>query len=145
MAMVDFQRTILNPKTGNITFHSRPILTEGPKGEFSIADLYLGIFNRTSPDGSPYITVELGHHIHSASAIKHALQIIQGKCSIPNYTDQCPAMDHFDCMLNANGVSRPYEWMQLNKLQFHTPAMADSYSLVWEANHHDNDSEKCTE
>ncbi|CAL8469994.1 g9536 [Coccomyxa elongata] len=55
----DHQNTTLNRKTGNITFYSKPILLNGPKGEFFIADMHMDILNRVESDGSPFVTIDV--------------------------------------------------------------------------------------
>ena len=65
----DHQNTTLNRKTGNITFYSKPILLNGPKGEFSIADMHMDILNRVEPDGSPFVTVSTMLFTCSSSSV----------------------------------------------------------------------------
>ena len=71
LPILDHQRVTLNRDTGNISFHSRPIIQYGPHGEFSIAEMKWDSVNQWESDGSPYIRVRVTHHrfISDLSAI----------------------------------------------------------------------------
>ncbi len=57
LPIIDHQSTAFNKKTGNLAFHSAPIIQNGPNGEFSIADMNWDILNRVEADGTPFVTV----------------------------------------------------------------------------------------
>ena len=66
------QRTSLMPETGNLTFHSRPVLAGGAKGEISIASMFWQLFNRTAPDGAPFLHVRSAAHSLAHDKSQHA-------------------------------------------------------------------------
>jgi hypothetical protein len=64
--IADHQRTNLVPETGNLTFYQRPLVNSG-RGEYSIASMFWQLFNRTAPDGSPFLHVRCAALLRSPS------------------------------------------------------------------------------